>query len=145
MLCCSLPAGGAVLAILNLNTLFSSLCHWCNSRNPLLILVHQVFLPLFQTTAYLSPFRKSSLINQRTRDTTPVILCSLNTTNCSHPLVVCMRYKDSFKLCVCLIHVLVFLCLYQCCLRQGSSQFKLFCIICHAPSSVIRWLLIWYI
>ena len=48
-----------------------------DSRNPLPILVHQGLLPLFQTTADLSPFMKSSLINQRARYATPMILSSL--------------------------------------------------------------------
>lgn len=64
-----------------LTPFFCSLCHWCWHKvlEPSLCPVSQILLPLFQTTAKLSPFIKSFLIHQRTRYTTAVILSSLNT------------------------------------------------------------------
>lgn len=54
----------------------------------------------------------------------------------------CTCCKDSCKLHICLMHVLIFLCLYHYCLRQESPKFKLLCTILYVHNSVIRWLLI---
>lgn len=100
-----------------------------NSRNPLPVLIHQALLPLFQTTANLSSFMKSFFI--RGLDTQRLWFRLLSTpTECAHPQVVCTCCKDSFKLWICLVHVLIFLCLHHCCLRQQSSKFDCYTSFC---------------